>query len=164
MFVSLVALAALQGCQFGQPASLKPGPGNGGMEMFTPVKMRLHPLSRMVPPEKDGPANGALVEARLELTDQFGDVTKSPGALYFELYAYQSLVPNHHGDRISLWNFDLSVPQSNKDHWDAITRTYLFKLPVPADALKKEKRAILSATLTLPSGQRLQDDLAISLK
>ena len=145
--------------------------GAGGMDMFSPVKMRLHPLSRVVTGDKAGGGGGGgsptTVEARLEFTDQFGDVTKSPGTVYFEVFRYENFTPTHHGDRIDLHTFQLSSPEANKEHWDPITRTYLFHLPLPADSLKKsDTRLILSVTLNPDAGDatRLQDDRTLFIK
>jgi len=135
--------------------------GTGGMDMFSPVKMRLHPFSRIVTSDN---ANPPTIEAHLEFTDQFGDVTKSPGSIYFEVFRYQTFTPNHHGDRVNLYTFQLSTPEANKEHWDPITRTYLFQLPLSADAFKPGARMVLSATLNADESKRLQDDLTLTLK
>jgi hypothetical protein len=155
----LTLAAALAGCDLGNPQTLSSGAG--GMDMFTPQKMRLHPLSRILPPAGKSPP---VIEARLEFTDQFGDIGKAVGTVYFELFAYETFALNNQGDRLAIWNFDLNTPQSNKDRWDSITRTYLFKLPVPDDVLAKRSRVILKATFALPSGSRLTADMPLSLK
>ncbi|MCL2640316.1 MAG: hypothetical protein FWD53_05680 [Phycisphaerales bacterium] len=134
--------------------------GTGGMDMFSPVKMRLHPLSRVVSDNAATPT----IEARLEFTDQFGDVTKSPGSIYFEVFRYQTFTPNHHGDRVNLYSFQLSTPETNKEHWDPTIRTYLFQLSLPADAFKPGDRMVLSATLNVGESKRLQDDMTLTLK
>jgi len=157
-FMLLLSLAALAlgGCNlFNRPPAL----AGAGMDMFTPVKMRLHPLTRVTSAD-----NASTVEARIELTDQFDDICKGAGTVYFELFTYETLVPNHHGERVGFWNFDLSKPEANKEHWDGITRTYLCKLPLPAAGLKKQSRLVLSATWALPNGARLTDEMPISLK
>jgi hypothetical protein len=159
VLLALTLAAFLAGCQFGKPPALSSGAG--GMDMFTPQKMRLHPLSRILPADKNALRT---LEARLEFTDQFGDIGKGAGAVYIELFAYESLVPNHHGDRLGIWNFDLSTPQANKEHWDSITRTYLFKPSLPAAALAKRTRVMLQGTFVLPGGARLTDELALSVK
>jgi hypothetical protein len=156
---SLAVLSSLAACQ-----PQKPALAGAGMDMFTPVKMRLHPLSRIVPPST-GPE--PVVEARVELMDQFGDICKGAGVVYCELFVYDALRTDHHGDRIGLWNFDLSKPEANKQHWDNITRTYLLKLPMPQGssiAIKKQTRLVLAATWTLPNGGRLTDDINLGLK
>jgi hypothetical protein len=157
--LSLVALVLFAGCQPPKPAL-----AGAGMDMFTPVKMRLHPLSRIVPP-----TNGAepVVEARIELMDQFDDICKGAGVVHCELFVYDTLRTDHHGERIGAWNFDLSKPAANKQHWDGITRTYLLKLSMPQGssiALKKQTKFVLAATWTLANGARLTDDIDLSLK
>jgi hypothetical protein len=154
----LLSLLALSGCG---PWDKTPALTGGGMDMFTPVKMRLHPLSRVLP---EAGATGPVVEARLEFTDQFGDIGKGAAPVYFEVFKYEALMPNHRGDRFSVWNFDLSKPDANKQHWDAITRTYLFKLPLPPGSLKKQTRVVLAATLSLVGSERLTDEITIDLK
>ena len=52
--------------------------------MFTPVKMRLHPLSRI---------QNNTIEARVEFTDQFGSVGKGVGSASFNLFSYNALLP-----------------------------------------------------------------------
>jgi hypothetical protein len=157
---AVTLLSALAACQ-----DKKPALRGAGMDMFTPVKMRLHPLSRLVP--GTGPGAQSTAEARLELTDQFGDIVKGAGVVYCELFTWQALGQNNRGERIGLWNFDLNTPEANKQHWDGITRTYLCKLPLPQGVnavLKTQGRLILSATWTLPNGARISDDMTLSLK
>lgn len=154
-----LAVFALAACQ-----DKKPPFSGAGMDMFMPVKMRLHPLSRVVPPAAPGEP---FIEARIELTDQFDDIGKAPGAVYCELFVYEALSQNHHGERMGLWNFDLNKPDANKEHWDGITRTYLLKLPLAMGssiALKKQTKVVLSASWTLPNGHRLTDDITLNLK
>jgi len=67
--LAAAALLALAGC----PPQDRPLTGSG-MDMFAPVKMRIHPLTRAV-------ASPAQIEARIEFTDQMGDVTKGVGTL-----------------------------------------------------------------------------------
>lgn len=123
--------------------------------MFTPVRVRIHPLSRLVPAAGTQPA---AVQARLEFTDQFGDVAKAAGSANFQLSAPAAI---GHGQKLAAWTVNLDDPAGNRDHWDAVTRTYLFTLPLPAGAPAVE-RADLAVTFTLPNGQRLTDSAAIS--
>jgi hypothetical protein len=157
--LSLAVLFLLASCQ--PPKRTLTG---SGMDMFTPVKMRLHPLSRIVTPP--APAE-PIAEARIELMDQFDDICKGAGAVYCELFVYSGFGQNHRGERIGVWNFDLNKPEANKQHWDGITRTYLLKLPLPTGssvALKKQAKVVLAATWTLPNGNRLTDDITLGLK
>jgi hypothetical protein len=127
------------------------------MDMFTPVRVRLHPLSRLVPAPATSGAPAA-VEARVEFTDQFGDIGKSAGVATFELFA-PAVVGR--GEKLASWSEDINTPEANRGHWDAITRTYLFHLPLPPGAVPRD-RSTLSLTFTLANGQRLVDSLSLS--
>jgi hypothetical protein len=128
------------------------------MDMFTPVKMRLHPLSRLV-------ASPFTVEARLEFTDQFGDVGKGVGEAQFTLFAYDPIALEHKGRRIGEWSMSLTAPDDNRARWDAITRTYLFKLTPDANAVGGDRgKFVLSVEFTLPNGEKLSDQITLSAK
>ncbi len=151
----LLLLSLTAACQdFGKPGAKKLA--GAGMDMFTPVKMRLHPLSRLVP-------SPPTVEARLEFTDQFGDISKSVGTARFELFAYDSLAFDHQGKRLGQWDETLTTPDDNRNHWDAITRTYLFKLS-PDGSIAGHDRIVLAATFTLPNGETLSDQITLPPK
>jgi len=100
--LTVLALAAPLVLLAGCPPQDRPLTGSG-MDMFTPVKMRIHPLTRVV-------ANPAEVEARVEFTDQMGDVTKGVGTLQFVLYRNDFV----RGERVGAWHYDLATPQGNK--------------------------------------------------
>jgi hypothetical protein len=152
-FALLLAAIALPACQLGMQKD--PKLTGSGMDMFTPVKMRLHPLSRVVN------ESGTAIEGRIELTDQFGDINKGVGTVTFDLFNYETLIPNHQGDKLNSWSFDFNNPDANKKHWDGITRTYLFNLPLPENT-KTKPRFLLTATLTLPNGTKLTDDIPLA--
>jgi len=141
-----------------------------GMDMFAPVKVRLHPLSRIVlGPATTAPATQPsgrptppYVEARLELSDQFTDTTKSPGTITIELF--QPTLLGTKGTRIALWTISIDAPESNRDHWDRTTRTYLFNLPITTKLRPDIDSVLLTATLTLPNKQAFSDDLKLPLK
>ncbi len=127
------------------------------MDIFTPVAMRLHPLSRLT-----SSTAVQVIEARVELTDQFGDVGKGVGTLAFDLFAYSAIIPNHKGAFLGHWDASLSTAAENRAHWDAITRTYLFSLPL-ANKIEPGKLLLL-ATFTLPNGEHFTDDLTLPAK
>jgi hypothetical protein len=126
-----------------------------GMDMFAPVKMRLHPLSRF---------QNATIEARLEFTDQFNDVGKGVGTAAFELFSYNPILPSHEGTSLATWQMDFSTPAANRLHWDAITRTYLFILPLEGDNASHAGKYTLVAYFTLANGEKLTDSLTLSSK
>jgi hypothetical protein len=154
-FLSCVLLLSAVACQGpGKPGAKKLT--GAGWDMFTPVKMRLHPLSRLI-------TSPPTVEARLEFTDQFGDIEKSVGMAHFELFAYDVIAFAHKGKRLGQWDESLVTPDDNRNHWDAITRTYLFKLS-PDGALAGHDRVVLAATFTLPNGEKLSDEITLPPK
>jgi hypothetical protein len=139
----------LSACQPPQARTLT----GGGMDMFTPVKMRLHPLSRIL---------NSTVEARLEFTDQFGDVGKAVGSASFQLFTYNAFFPSHEGTSIATWQMGLATPAENRLHWDAITRTYLFMLPLQGD--NHAGKYTLVTHFALATGQTLTDSLTLTSK
>ena len=163
----LLAAGALAACDWAGA----PHYTGTGMEMFGPVAMRLHPLSRVVPPPSTAPATapaspqGTVVEARLELTDQFGDIGKGVGDVILEVDQYDVLSFDHRGHRIGQWTFDLTTADKNRLQWDSITRTYLFKLPTSAGAIGADaKHVVLAATFVLPNSSKLTDQMTLNLK
>jgi hypothetical protein len=150
-----------------------------GMDMFAPVSLTLHPLSRMVPSAPPASAaatttaaavpplaSGApsILEARIELKDQFADLTKAPGIVTLELFDQPPLT--HKGALIQSWTFSLDTPQENSDHWDRTMRQYLFKLPLiqAGGGLPKREHLLLTATLTLPNGMVLTHEMELAVK
>ena len=141
--------------------------------MFTPTKMRLHPLTRIVlpasastapatAPAAPSPASAPTLEARVELSDQFGDPCKGAGTLALALYDSSASFLNR--KPVASWNLSLMTPQENRDHWDRTTRTYLFKLPLPADFPLGHDRFQLAALFTSPGSTSLSDTLDLSTK
>jgi hypothetical protein len=94
---------------------------------FWPIRMRLHPLSMIT----DDPETGRpIVEARIELVDEFGHTTKGVGQVRFELYDVdprEAAVPP-----LEEWNVDIRAAEPNAAHYDPITQTYLFRLQFDA--------------------------------
>jgi hypothetical protein len=153
----------LLGCE--QPP---PRLAGSGMDMFAPVKIRLHKLSRVVFPAtapataSTAPAPSATLEVHVELSDQFGDAGKGVGDLTLRLLDPASL--GSRGTVLETWNLTLNAPEPNRDHWDRTTRTYLFKFPLPASLPRDRDHYTLSATFTLPNNTTLTDELLLPLK
>jgi hypothetical protein len=146
----LLALAAF-GCQ-----GLHQRPLNGsGMDLFAPVALRLHPLTRILPDQ---------LEARVELMDQMDDVTKGVGLVRLELYRYELTSLNHRGPLIGRWQTDLATLEVNGKYWDAITRTYVFRYPLDARQTRDAGRFVLVATMQFPNNSELTNQLTLSLK
>jgi hypothetical protein len=145
-----------------------------GMDMFAPVKIRLHKLSRIVfpttapataPSAPSAPyANFPILEVHLELSDQFGDAGKGIGDLTLQLFDAAPPMAAGKGPLLGTWNLSLNSPEENRDHWDRTTRTYLFRLPLLQSLPRDHDHVTLAATVTLPNGSRLTDELALPLK
>jgi len=154
----LTILMTLGGLLAGCPSwEKRPAFSGSGMDMFTPVALRIHPLSRVA-------TAGAAVrlQARLEFSDQMGDVGKGVGRIDLQLFEYQTLAPGHQGRPLGSWTIPLDAPAANHAHWDAITRTYLCDIPL-ADGLP-QARYVLRAGFTLPNGDRLKDEAVLGGK
>ena len=142
-----------------------------GMDMFAPVKVRLHPLSRIVIPSTTpatapatAPATSStlppppVLEARLELTDQFGDAGKGIGDVAIEVYEPDTA--NARGKRLARLEVSLNAPELNRDRWDRTTRTYFFRVPVVGVSRDREQY-LVTVTVTLPNQAVLTDQIQL---
>ena len=90
---------------------------------YWPDAMRIHPLTMA---SRDRETNEPILEARVEMTDRFGDTTKCVAQFQFELHdgapASQNTTPMRE------WSVDARDPERNRVHFDKVTRTYLFRL------------------------------------
>ena len=68
------------------------------------------------------------IEVVLRPLDSFGDQTKAVGTFRFELYQFRKAHADPRGQRIALWQVNLTSKKDQKLHWDKITRTYTFRL------------------------------------
>ena len=122
---------------------------------FWPVRMRVHPLTRI---SRD--AEGPVIDLRLEFFDESGDTTRCCGEAIIEL-AELPLDPASTASTISMqWNLDLRNLELNGTHFDDITRTYLIRLR-PGDSeipARSEVRVKLNGSngAVLRASQRLQ--------
>jgi hypothetical protein len=113
---------------------------------YWPVRLRIHPLSRIVR------SAGAplLIEARIEFLDQDDNTSRGFGQLRIDLYD---------GARGALQKEQLQVNQDlrdlelNRRHFDVVTRTYLFRIEVPENELPAEPE--LRAYFLAADGRRL---------
>ena len=154
----------LLGCE--QPP---PRLAGAGMDMFAPVRIRLHKLSRVVFPAATpatAPATPApaTLEVHLEYSDQFGDAGKGIGDVTLQLFDAAPALTVGKGPLLGAWNLSLNSPEENRDHWDRTTRTYLFKIPLTNSLPRDHDHVTLTATVTLPNKSKLSDELALPLK
>lgn len=163
MLVLTMCAATVGGCELisskGGPAT---PPDQAATEWpFVPRVMRIHPFTSI---SQETPDQPPVLEARVRLFDQHGDETKGVGEFLFELYA---VVPRATADSTSqkqlfVWTAPMTTLDQNRQHYDRVTRTYVFKLKMerPPAAGKRLK---LLAHFTDPHGQRLADEITLTM-
>ncbi len=140
-----VALAGPPGCKSGGNRSgdldvdPPPRPSTDGSDVaegewpFWPSRMRIHPLTQLVTDRRTG---DRLIEVRIEFLDLFDHTCKAVGQLDIELHAADD--PAHVSQPIERWSTNLANMVANRDHYDEVTRTYLFRLQVEQSKLPQE--------------------------
>jgi len=120
-----------------------------------PSKMRVYPSTRFV---QEG--DRSILEARLEMFDQMGDPIKASGTFLVELYSVDPSMGIAQGRLLFSWNAGTASLEQQREHYDPITRGYLFRLGV--DNLRSAKDAtLLKATFTPANGSQRLDAEAI---
>ena len=151
VLAALVTIGGLTGgCAESRPerptplGSWKDGP-------FAPVRVRIHPLTRIVSTD-----DGREVEVHLELYDYWGHAVKGIGTVLFELYRERTMGGGVTGATQEMrWPvIDIRDPEENSRPYDPVTRTYLFKLRGLPEELPPG-RIVLHATFTTANGNRL---------
>ena len=92
---------------------------------FWPQQMRIHPLTQFVTDRKSG---DRLVEVRIEFVDGYGHTTKAVGQFDVELRSAATQDPVQ--EPLGAWDRNLRDMEINRDHYDDVTQTYLFRLNV----------------------------------
>ena len=136
VLVSLVVLTSAPGCK-----SLpykgehdKPQAGPAADWPFRPIGMRVHPFTSFVT------SKGATsLDARLELVDDMGDVTKGLGKFRFELYSGGGAEVRGQDQRLYVWEASAATLDETREHYDPITRTYYFKLQLDHPPPRRQK-------------------------
>ena len=125
---------------------------------FWPVKMRIHPLTRLLT-QSTGAAGGEadqwLVETRIEFTDRDGQPAKAVGQLVIQIHENPAAAQ----ERVKSWNTDLRDLRMNREHYDDVTRTYLFRLVVAPDEVNDQSQ--IRAMFVSGDGQQFEDRLAL---
>ena len=139
----LFAVAVAPGCKSTPPSGgqdrvppAASGGGGAGNWPFKPIGMRVHPFTTFVV-DKSGKES---LDARLELVDEMGDVTKGLGKLRFELYAGAATEGRAgQGERLYIWEASVATVEETREHYDPITRTYYFKLRLDKPPPRRQK-------------------------
>ncbi len=113
---------------------------------FWPRRLRIHPLSQLVTDRESG---RLLIEVRLEFFDRLGHTSKAVGQVLIDLLAGE-----RGGDPIVTWAKDLSAVEANREHYDDLTRTYLFRLEFDPGLLPEDPE--LRAYFRSSDGRALQ--------
>lgn len=112
----------------------------------SPVSIRVYPSTRLI--QESGQA---ILEARFELRDEMGDSLKSSGTFLIELFSVdesQGGVPRR---LLYKWNTEVLSLDQQREHYDPITRGYLFNLGI--DDLSIAKEATLLRVSFTPVGR-----------
>lgn len=122
---------------------------------FMPVAMRLHPFTAV---EFDEINQQVVLDARVELLDRVGDMTKGVGKFRLEMYSASTRASSSRvqDELLYVWNVEMLTLAENQQYYDPITRTYAFRLkmdhvPPPGTRVR------LFGQFTDTIGQRLED-------
>jgi hypothetical protein len=155
----LIGVGAVGLCVGCDQVRLKGGPGEPGTSPqidwpFVPVSMRIHPFTSI---EYDAEHETVVLEARVELLDRLGDMTKGVGDFRFELYKASERATSLpvQEEMLYVWNVSMLTLAENQQYYDPITRTYAFRLkmqqvPPPGTAVR------LFGHFADPAGRRLK--------
>ncbi|MCH2133877.1 MAG: hypothetical protein MK116_09025 [Phycisphaerales bacterium] len=137
-----LAISILTGCPPRQATPTQLPSNAGGEWPFRPASIIVHPLTRYWIAK----GQEREVEARVEFMDKDGFPTRGIGRLELTL-------ESNDGRVVESWVLALSNLDTNRAHFDNVTRTYLVRLSLPKQDMPEQ--AELLATLVLPDGQRL---------
>jgi hypothetical protein len=156
-------LVLLGGCQETSPAPRTAYWACG----FGPEQIRLQPsFTKVLETKADASNGGGLIEAYIELRDQFGDPIKALGKFRVEMFKYRPAFSDPRGQRFpegGIQEIDLSGISENQRSWDSITRSYHLSLPMPKMS-SEMRQFVLQVTFTGEPERRLQDILVVERK
>jgi hypothetical protein len=137
LVLTTVSACALAGCP--PKTSTRHEPVATGATMpdanwpYWPVRMQIHPLTRITVDRKTG---ALVLEARVEFLDADGVSCRAFGQVLLELTDRDA---GDESDALSnVWTVDLRDESANATHFDAVTRTYLFRLELTPDELPRQ--------------------------
>ena len=125
------------------------------IELMTPRRIEIQRyLTRAV--SFDGSGNPDGIELVLAAKDAFGDEVKCVGTILVELYRRPKASPDRLGRRVVDWQVDITTAEKLSAYWDNVARCVKLPLVLP-DVKLHPGRYVLTAQLTTPTGQHLQD-------
>jgi len=160
-FGLVFSLLSIQGCESPQASEAEGRPGGSANQasywQAAPVRLRVYPSTRFVK-EK----GRSILEARLELLDQMGDPIKASGLFRIELYRVDESLGNAPQRLLYTWTADTLTLELQREHYDPITRGYLFRLGVDDIKIAGES-TFLKVAFTPEVGPRLDAEAVIRL-
>jgi hypothetical protein len=145
--IPLLLLMFVLGCETTETAPSDMGVAGtadtGRHWMPVPTSVRVYPSTRFI--KESG---RAILEARFELYDEMGDPVKYAGAFQIELFSVDESLGNTPRRLLYTWNAELSSLEQQREHYDPITRGYLFRLGV--DNLKIARQVTLLKVVFAP--------------
>ncbi len=127
--------------------------GSNGVSVWrlVPWSMRVYPSTRFTVQD----TGWAILEARIELTDEMGDSVKGIGRFRLELFSRGPAGSADTGQRLYSWNVATTSLADQRRYYDPITRAYLFRLKLDeTDTFKRD--SLLKVLFTASDGSRLE--------
>lgn len=121
-----------------------------GVWFARPVSLRVYPSTDF----SEG-ADGAMLVARIELADAMGDSVKGSGKFRLVLLGHEHDGDSSIGTPLYSWRVPILSRADQYEHYDSVTRTYLFKLKMDR-AYRGAQPPVLRVTFTSARGDRLE--------
>ncbi len=103
-----------------------------------------------------------VVDAYIELLDQFGDPIKVPGKFTFLCYEYDTDAGMNRGTKFSGLSMELEDLAENQAHWDSVLQYYHFNIDIPV-LEKSINKMILHIVFNDSIEGRLQDSITLEI-
>jgi len=126
--------------------------------VFDAANLRIHPLSRFAL-RGEGEGRALVLDAHLELVDNWGDTAKTLGIVRLELRR-SGMREGDLRDSVR-WEVDLRDPSINSARFDRVTQTYLLRLRDLPEWVQRDPWATLSATFARDDGVSFMSSLRI---
>lgn len=149
--IGMVGMLVLAGCAFKGGAGSAEAGRTAGVWEPTALAVRVHQSTRFVAASNER----ATLHARVELVDAMGDSLKAAGQFRLELFASDEMGRTV-GRRLYQWQIDISTLEAQREHYDSVTRAYLFRLRLD-DPRPPSQPTLLRATfMPADRGERLE--------
>lgn len=123
---------------------------------YWPRRMRIHPLSQLA---TDRDTGQLVIETRIEFLDRHGHTCKAVGQVLIDLHETGGA---RNREPLETWVLDLGDASVNRDHYDELTRTYLFRLDFDPQILPE--RPELWGYFRSADGRRFQAEEVFELR